>query len=381
MEFIARLLWPSTAVVIIYFLYTVFSAVRDIYFHPLSHIPGSRLWIAFPLLKFLSAAAGRKDEKIRSFHEQYGPCIRVGPDEVTFTDSDAWNGIYAHRHNFNMPKTGRREPGRPDSLISATPEAHARIRKLVVYGFSDQALREQESLLQGYIDTLMVALRTKAEKGQIFDACDYMNFATFDIIGDLSFGQSFGGLRNLELHTWIANIFDMLKTIPVMREGARYPVLMFFAKKILATRMQRMLQCREYLWSFAADCVSRRIQDKTKQGRSDLIGAMYRHKGTPDEIPEGEIVSNVQIFIMAGSETTATLLSGLIYWLLRTPRALQRATTEVRNAFENPDISIATSSDPRLLPYTLACIEEALRIYVSTSSFPFGVQRMYELVS
>jgi cytochrome P450 len=64
---------------------------------------------------------------------------------------------------------------------------------------------------------------------------------------------------------------------------------------------------------------------------------------------------------VAGSETTASLLSGLLMWLLRTPHAYHRLTSEIR--FKFSEAASMTFLELQELPYMNACIEEALRIF------------------
>jgi cytochrome P450 len=74
-----------------------------------------------------------------------------------------------------------------------------------------------------------------------------------------------------------------------------------------------------------------------------------------------EIVANASTFILAGSETTATLLSGATYHLLCNPEKLARLQNEVRTAFSSiGDISFISCSK---LLFLQAVIEESLRVY------------------
>jgi cytochrome P450 len=50
-----------------------------------------------------------------------------------------------------------------------------------------------------------------------------------------------------------------------------------------------------------------------------------------------ELQSNGNILIIAGSETTATPLSGITYLLLMNPHALEKLQDEVRSTFEKED--------------------------------------------
>jgi cytochrome P450 len=64
---------------------------------------------------------------------------------------------------------------------------------------------------------------------------------------------------------------------------------------------------------------------------------------------------------LAGSETTASLLSGVTYYLLSNPSILDKLVKEIRTTFQNEDsITMVSTSG---LKYELAVIEEALRIF------------------
>jgi cytochrome P450 len=74
-----------------------------------------------------------------------------------------------------------------------------------------------------------------------------------------------------------------------------------------------------------------------------------------------EIMKNSGILIIAGSETTATLLSGVTFFLLKNPRTYEKVRAEVRGAFSAAKEMTLTSTS-RLL-YLHACLNEALRLY------------------
>lgn len=79
-----------------------------------------------------------------------------------------------------------------------------------------------------------------------------------------------------------------------------------------------------------------------------------------------EIISTSRVLLTAGSETTATFLSGATTLLLKHPAALHRVQSEVRNAFKNAeDITLRSVSTSSLLPYLEAVIQESLRCYPS----------------
>lgn len=81
--------------------------------------------------------------------------------------------------------------------------------------------------------------------------------------------------------------------------------------------------------------------------------------------------ANSSSVLIAGSETTSSMLSGVTYLLLSNPDALKKVTEEVRTSFKSED-EITLTSVSRLT-YMLACLNEALRSYPPV---PFGMPRM-----
>ncbi len=74
-----------------------------------------------------------------------------------------------------------------------------------------------------------------------------------------------------------------------------------------------------------------------------------------------EINANAGLFIVAGSETSATLLSGMVFYLLKNPVYLYKLKDEILSSFRSTEDM--TFANEVKLPYLQACIEEALRVY------------------
>lgn len=84
-----------------------------------------------------------------------------------------------------------------------------------------------------------------------------------------------------------------------------------------------------------------------------------------------KLQANSSILIIGGSETTATLLSGVTYFLLMNPEPMAKLTAEIRGAFKSEDeIDFVSVSS---LQYLLACLDEALRMYPPV---PTGLPRV-----
>ena len=253
------------------------------------------------------------------------------------------------------------------------------MRRLLSHAFSDAALREQEQLITQYLDLLIEKLHEQivgTAQGKI-DFVRWYNFTTFDILGDLCFDESFGALRNGQYHSWVANIFKSMKIARMFRVFRAYPIFGKFVFTLLklfpqatkagaehraltAQKTERRLDRptdRKDFMRFALHCPDRQY-DFTKTISVSYILRYNDEKG----MTRDEIKATSGILVIAGSETTATLLSGATFLLLKNPSSLSKAVNEVRKSFvQASDITFASVTAQ--LPYLNACLEESLRLY------------------
>jgi cytochrome P450 len=111
---------------------------------------------------------------------------------------------------------------RVQTISMADHDNHARQRKALSYGFSKKALHEQEHIMQEFVDKLQDNFTKFAEKGEAFDIVKWFNYITFDVIGDLAFGESFGCLDGGQNHWWIPLIFDAVKAGAIEQATRRF---------------------------------------------------------------------------------------------------------------------------------------------------------------
>jgi tryprostatin B 6-hydroxylase len=78
-------------------------------------------------------------------------------------------------------------------------------RRLWSAAFSDKALRDYEQRIQGYRDKLVSQIT--AFSGQPVDISRWFNLYSFDVMGDLAFGSSFGMLEASDEH-WAIKILN-----------------------------------------------------------------------------------------------------------------------------------------------------------------------------
>lgn len=109
-------------------------------------------------------------QKTAKLHRKYGDIIRLSPNELSFTNPQAWKDIYAYKAGKEeWPKSPIRAPQSPNgptSIINAGRDDHARFRRLLSHAFSEKGLQEQEALITKYINLLVDRLGEVARSGE-----------------------------------------------------------------------------------------------------------------------------------------------------------------------------------------------------------------------
>ncbi len=98
---------------------------------------------------------------------------------------------------------------------------------------------------------------------------------------------------------------------------------------------------------------------RLESDRKDFMYHILNSKG-PAATPK-ELASHYNVIMMAGAVTTATFLSGVLYYLGHNRQALGRLQNELRSTF--PSLADINSKNLLDCVYVNAVVEEGLRIY------------------
>jgi cytochrome P450 len=344
--------------------YALGLAIYRLYFHPLRKIPGPKHFAVSGLPQAIdNQFRGLFTRKVLRFHEKYGDIVRTGPNHLSMNGTIGWPEVFGHSRG------GRAEFSHWDdfyqigdktnqSLFPADRESHRRQRRLLAHAFSDAAIKEQEALIKQYVDKLFVQLRREAVQQGPTDMLKWYNFTTFDIIGDLVFGEPFHCLDNSDYHPWVSMIFAGIRAGAGMIALLKMPLLRWTLRLIVS---KEDIQQRNEHKAMSREKTERRIAlGPAPNGRKDIMTYILRHNDEKG-MSHAEILGNSDALIVAGSETTATALSGLTYYITTNPQALKTLQQEIRSAFSTEEeITMASTAH---LKYLHACIEEAMRVY------------------
>jgi cytochrome P450 len=299
--------------------------------------------------------------------------VRIAPDELSFANSQAWSEIYGLRAGNPLDKTEiwhAPPKGNPLSLVGAIDNTeHARIKKAIMPGFTERAVRDQEMVVQQYGQLMTDKLRELVKKGggtAEVDIAHWFNYTTFDIIGDLGYGEPFGCLETGDYDEWIGITRTYFQGLAVTISLAYYPWIARIMKLFVPKQLK---EARARVGAMTGDKIRRRLA--LEKSRPDIIGQIkHKGKGNDDGISLPELFSTSTQIIIAGSETTASISAGLVDKLLRNRDKLERLQSEVRGAFDEE--SQITFESVSRLPYLNAVIQEACRV---CNPLPGGMPR------
>ncbi|OCK73526.1 benzoate 4-monooxygenase cytochrome P450 [Lepidopterella palustris CBS 459.81] len=339
------------------FLYYVGTAIYSAYFHPLARFPGPKFRAMSKIPFAISVVRGRFAFDLRDLHDKYGEVVRIGPDQLSFTNGEAWKDIYGYRSDrphFTKDKSNYFTPINGVESIHSTPDdvVHSRHRRLLAHAFSEKALREQETLLSSYVDLLIDQLRK--QQGKV-DMVRWLNYTTFDLIGDLTFGEPFHCLESNDYHPWVSIIFQSMRASAFIVAGRQFPTLASFLARFIPKRLSQKLYDH---FELSVERMNRRLAITTD--RPDFVTYLLRQSGEKG-LSLGEIHSNAPVLMIGGSETTATALCACFYYLCTNPETFKKLRAEFHSAIKSDkDITINKTFE---LKYMTAVLNETMRIY------------------
>ena len=282
--------------------------------HPLANFPGPKSYAASSFPVAFAQLNGTYHLFTQKAHEKYGKVVRISPNKLSFISSAAWNDICAKRNRgpslpqdrtfFNDMLVDKK------TLTMADTENHARLRKAMNPAFSPRALALQELILQKNVNLFMHQLQKLATQGRQLDLRLRYNYITFDLIGDLAFGESFGCLETSAYHEWVQFVVDYFYIATLLQVVHRFRPL----NKLLAALIPSSLtKQKEDHNKLTAEKVKRRLKRRTD--RLDFVHSLIEARDS-GIITDYEIEQQASILILAGGETSSIALTSATNLLL-----------------------------------------------------------------
>ncbi|EPS29067.1 hypothetical protein PDE_04015 [Penicillium oxalicum 114-2] len=329
--------WTRTAwhFAVLSFVYVIARSIYRVWFHPLSSYPGPKLAALTQLWYARHWMGGRYPFAIEEAHRRYGEVVRIAPNELSFNTAQSFNEIYGHTTKDHKPfiKGTFYEHYQPEPGIVAerNPEKHRETRKLLAHGFSARALKAQESIIAQYSDLFLAQVKKLAKS-----------------------------------HFWIDTIHDAGILVTLFEIGRRLPLLWPLILFSLPNGIKKKF---DLFLKYSRDLVRTRVARQNTLTREDFFARLLADKSHSQS--EEWLLAQANVLVIAGSDTTATALTTLIYYLAAHQDKLWHLQQELRETFD--EASDMTSEKLQGMLYLNAVIEEGLRICPPTA---FGLPRI-----
>ena len=327
------------------------STAAIIYRHftdPLRGIPGPNMFENPPWKSMTLMMRGNAPADLLAWHKKYGPVIRVG-SIVSIADADFYRTIYG-TYRFPKAKFYAETRFNGASLFDILDRNVHRHRKSFLAGFyGTVALKAAEQEIKDVgIYVLIRKLEKFALQGKTVNLLHEFHLMTFDVIGKLAFGRYFNTLLTNDhpIFRWIdgnqRHIFFRMALGP-------------FAK--LLPDPQSAKEFQEFTLSA--------IRERRHQIANEKDVVMLLLNGMDEQgnhLMDQELVPEMVVQLVAGTDTTALSLSWTMYYLMNHKDIMNKLKQEIFTAIPSLDLNDITYDAVQHLPYLDAVIKEVMRI-------------------
>ncbi|RYO94255.1 hypothetical protein DL766_002235 [Monosporascus sp. MC13-8B] len=335
--------------------------VYRVAFHRLRRFPGP---FAARFSNFYQASLYwrnyRLDAEVRKLHRVYGDILRIGPNELSINDPKALHAIHSTSSGCTKgPWYTLLHPCMSLNTIR-NHEYHAQRRKAWDHAFT---LRGYQPRVAYYTDLLLEQIQSRA--GQPVNVTDWFAFYAFDVMGSLSYSESYGMLQRGKKHPFMTTLRGSMKAIGLFSHlDWLFPIAK--ATPILNREDKAF-------WRYLKDQTEKRI--KVKPETPDVFSfVLDDYNARPNRTRQDtlNLYGDAYLITVAGSDTTSAALTFLMFELCTHPDVLRKLRDEV-DSFYRERGTLTDYDDLHKLKYLQACINEAMRLHPAV---PRGLQRI-----
>ncbi|KAH7137812.1 cytochrome P450 [Dactylonectria macrodidyma] len=356
------------AVIALVFLYLLSNKYR----RGLSSLPGPRLAAYSSLWRYLDVRGGQAHQTAIRLHRKYGEIVRIGPNHVSVSDPREIKKIYGLKSGYTKsafyPIQSITWKGKVEvNLFGTRDEAyHRQLKKPVANAFSLTSLLSNEAAVDSCTKLLLEKLSYFADGRQLFDLGEWIQFYTFDVMGELTFAQKLGFLDNGgDVDGMIQTIEDLLVYASQIGQIPEWHKFLM-GNPLLPIFIPNMEGWNKVL-TFTLKAVNA-VMGGEVECMGDMLSKWFATKlANPEKISTRDIVVHLSTNVFAGSDTTAIALRATLYHLLKNPVKLQKLVKEIDDAAAGGLLSspISFRESTTHLPYMQAVLKEGLRIHPS----------------
>ncbi|EFQ36353.1 cytochrome P450 [Colletotrichum graminicola M1.001] len=336
--------------------------------NPLSHIPGpwyTRFTTMASVYKTIMAC---HPVWIHELHAKYGPVVRYSPHQVDVSDPPGCQHIIGAKTGFlKSPWYSQLVTDSSSVFNEINPDIHRKYRRLLSNPMSETGLK---TFLPRIDSKVRLAISRIEEENKVRGAADvakWFMFLSFDVIGDLTFGESFGNLERGEKNQSV-NDFISLGFVSSLR--TTFPIIAFLSLYLPIPVFKEATTIQYRTFDYTQDALDRhakRIEETGSDSHPSVFSKVY-NAGQEETWTPIEIRDNAQVFIVGGSDTTANSMIYLVWAVCKYPNIKAKLLKELDGL---PDDY--TYDDLRELKYLNWVVNETLRLY---TALPCGLPRI-----
>ncbi|KAI9876588.1 MAG: hypothetical protein M1830_006166 [Pleopsidium flavum] len=377
------------------FLYILGVTVYRVTLHPLAKYPGPLLAKITDWYSVYHLSKGDSHLNFYEAHQKYGRFVRFGPNRISVNSNTALRDIYGFKANVQKSRVYKvfaDYMGGFNVHLTINKAQHGRKKRVLSQALSDSAMKGMEEhilkIVRRFCDHLLDRGVTEEESKGLTDhkrvrdwssaknMADWTHYLSFDVMGALCFGKSFGMLERehnryiLEvlieatqgLHT-VSKLYSSLLVEEFLIHGfqmAHMPgLLKLHLTEILFRKLdQDMGKFKAYCKAQTDERIKNDADIKVRDFYSYLLKA--RDPETGIGFSENELSSETGLLMVAGSDTTSVALAATVFYLLHNHHTLEKLNTEIRSTFDDVE-AIRSGAQLNSCQYLRACIDEAMR--------------------
>ncbi|KAH8432827.1 cytochrome P450 [Aspergillus melleus] len=327
------------------------------FLHPLHNFPGpfsARLSNLYATL--LAAKKLQFYTETEKLHKRFGDYVRLAPTELSITDPEAIVALHGPQALVSKGPWYTILGDRISLQLERDKKVHARRRKVWDRGLNSKSLHLYESRVAKYASQLVNVIEDHVDTS--IDMAKWCNYYAFDVMGDLSFGKSFGMLLNSGDTFFLNALHATMKSIGLL--GHLVWLFPFFVSTPGLNRENVRF------W----DRVDAKVKDRmdNEPESPDVFSWLlenYRN-GPKTKQDNLNLRADAFLIVVAGSDTTAATLTNLFFHIATDPGLREQLQLELDKL---SDLSHDNLTQIDLLD---AAINETLRLH---PVLPSGTQR------
>ncbi|KAL3421802.1 cytochrome p450 [Phlyctema vagabunda] len=353
-----------------YLVYIATLVTYRLTFHPLAKYPGPLLARVSNFYAVYHAYRGDIHLDLERCHGKYGHFVRYRPNGLVVNTADGFHDIYGP--SKKIKKADSYEIHGEGNLIGLRDKKHfARFKRIFSQGFSEAALREHEPKVLKQIDTFCekVLLDESAEGegkssgwSSYKNMSEWSNYLTTDIITNVVFTSTWELLHSSANRGILNTISTVLRLT-----GAGHQTKLIYRYEMSALILPTIHWSIASLRSFTILIMKASMQARQEDPDIKDVFGLFMHAKDPEtgkELDFPTVRFNASTLIVAGSDTSSTVLAATFFYLSQHPDAYALVAHEIRSAFPTASASNPVRAGPELnsCRYLRAALNEAMRL-------------------